>query len=130
MVEEKKPESPKAAKVRKESPVRITPKFEVQTGANHTFLWKLINDGKVLVTSKVFTVKADAFTAIRNVKESVRERNAIEIKAEDGKHYFRVRTTSRQVLATSEQFAKKEDCEVAILAARKAPQAVVIDRTV
>lgn len=123
----KKPAVEKAPKATK--PVRITPKFEVQVGPNHVYLWKLINDGKVLITSKSFPAKADAFAAIRTVKESVPSKSAIELKSEGGKHFFRLKTSSHQVLATSEVFEKSADREAAIIATRRAPQAAVIDKT-
>jgi len=132
MVEEKKetpaPKVQKAQKVVAKA-VKITPKFEVQVGPNHMYLWRMLNGGKVLMTSKVFPVKEDAFAAIRSVKESVPSKSSIEVKTDGGKHFFRVKTSSHQVLATSECFEKSEECEIAVLAARKAPQAVVIDRT-
>jgi uncharacterized protein YegP (UPF0339 family) len=126
-VVEKAPKAPKAPKPPEAR--KITPRFEVQIGANHVYLWRLINDGKILITSKSFPAKADAFAAIRIVKESVPSKSAIELKGENGKHFFRLKTASHQVLATSEIFEKSEDREAAIIATRRAPQAAVIDKT-
>jgi len=137
MAEEKaKPEAEvmtkkaKAPKKVVEEKIKITPKFEVQVAPNHLYRWCLINDGKTLVTSKTFPVKEDAFAAIRIVKECAPSKSAIERRTEAGKHFFRVKTSSHQVVATSAAFEKAEDLEVAILAAKKSPQAVVIDRTI
>lgn len=130
MSEEKaKPEAKTEVKKAKKE-TKITPKFVVQVAPNHLYKWCLVNDGKVLVTSKAFPVKEDAFAAIRTVKECAPSKSAIERRTEDGKHFFRMKTSSHQVVATSEAFVKPEDLEVAILAAKKSPQAVVIDKTI
>lgn len=124
MAEEKAKPEPKV------KATKITPKFIVQVAPNHLYRWCLVNDGKTLVTSKVFPVKEDAFAAIRTVKECAPSKSAIERRTEAGKHFFRMKTSSHQVVATSEPFVTVEDLEVAILAAKRSPQAVVIDKTI
>lgn len=126
MAEEKAKPEPKV----KKAAVKITPKFIVQVAPNHLYRWCLVNDGKTLVTSKAFPVKEDAFAAIRVVKECAPSKSSIERRTEAGKHFFRMKTSSHQIVATSEPFEKAEDLEVAILAAKRSPQAVVIDKTI
>jgi uncharacterized protein YegP (UPF0339 family) len=137
MADEKKPQAaatekkvePKAKKEAAPAAKRPVPKFEIQIGPNHMFYWKFLNEGKILVTSKAFPDRDAAFASIRIIKDSVPAKGAVERKAENGKTFFRVKTSSHQFVAASEMFATPEACDQAIAAMRRAPQAAVIDRT-
>jgi uncharacterized protein YegP (UPF0339 family) len=137
MADEKKPlvtatEKKAEPKIKKEvapAAKRPVPRFEIQIGPNHMFHWKFLNDEKTLVTSKAYPDRDAAFAAIRIVKDSVPAKGSVERKTEDGKTFFRVKTSSHQFVAESAVFVTAEDCEQAIAAIRRAPQAAVIDRT-
>lgn len=129
MAEENKPAEKKARTPRPAKPRQPVPKFEVRVGPNRMFIWNYVTDGKVLVTSKAFPTKDEAFAAIRIVKDSVPAKGSVERRVENGRTCFRLRTSSNQVLATSQAFEKPEECETAMAVMRKAPQAAVIDRT-
>jgi hypothetical protein len=106
------------------------PQFEIINGKNSLFQWRLLGpDGAIVLTSQGFSSKDDAIVAVRTVKENVQFGERYEMRAENGKCRFNLKSAGHQVVATSDLFEKEEDREKAITIVRSSHEAAVMDKT-
>ena len=106
------------------------PRFEVAHGPTNQIQYKLYDaEGKVVVTSEGFPSKADCFKAIQGIKDNARVGQRWELKSEDGKHFFILKSPSHNVLAKGGPYATVEDREKVTTIVRNSVEAAVMDKS-
>jgi len=103
-------------------------KFEMYLGPNSLIHWRFVGaNGKEISVSKGTTIKETVYEAIRNIKENANvEQRYEKLTPAEGKFSFRLRAANHQVVAESVLFDKVEDRDEAMLAMRRAGEAVVV----
>lgn len=105
-------------------------KFEIGFGPNSKFQWKLYGpDNKEVLASQPYGNKDQAFEGIRDLKANAPFPERCRRGGEKDALHFKVLSASHVVLATSANFAKEEDLELAISVVRRSPEAAVMDKT-
>lgn len=83
--------------------------FEVFTGSNSELYFRLVDNGKTILTSEGYKQKDSALNGIESVKKNLRLPTGVEMKeSTNGKHFFNIKSTNGQVVGTSALFDSVE----------------------
>ncbi|UJF24046.1 YegP family protein [Suttonella sp. R2A3] len=99
--------------------------FELKTSKDNQFYFNLVENGKVLVKSEMYTQKRSCENGIESVQKNCGEDKRYEHKtASNGKKYFNLKASNGQVIATSMMF---DDIDAVVKSCKKAAKAKTVE---
>ena len=109
-----------------------TPKFIVKKTTSGKFMFTLnAANGQVILTSQQYATKAGATNGAKSVKTNGRRDECIDRrKARDGRGYFVVVATNKEIIGQSQRYKSGSGLRNGIASVqRNAPKAVIEDQT-
>lgn len=104
-------------------------RFEIFVGVNNMMQYRLVGPkDDIILTSKTFPNQDRAMAEIREIKEAAPFAQRYDMKADNGKLFFQLKSASHKVLGTSALFEKSEDRESALAVVRRAGEAAVMTK--
>ena len=99
--------------------------FQIKTSSDNQYYFILVNHkNNVLLKSEMYTQKQSCHNGIESVKENAIHNKSYERNVgQDGKHYFNLRASNGQVIATSLMYEDASSLEAVILQCQKAENA-------
>lgn len=87
-----------------------TGSFELSRGGEGQFRFSLKNEGATLLSSELYRAKASAENGIASVRTNSGVDGRYECKVStNGKHYFNLKASNGQVIATSPMYPTSDD---------------------
>lgn len=107
-------------------------KFMLTQRANGEFQFNLLAaNNQVILSSQGYNAKASCINGINSVKANATHDQLYErLNSQDGKYYFNLLSTNRQVIGTSQMYGAAASMENGIASVKSnAPDAETIDET-
>lgn len=109
-------------------------KFEIFKSENsdkYYFRLKAKN-GQIILSSQGYASKASAKNGVESVMKNAQDESRFEVKeASNGKHFFNLLASNKQVIGTSQMYASKDGMKNGIRSVQDtAPNATIEDLTV
>lgn len=86
------------------------PKFQIFKGNNDKFYFRLYaRNGQQILASQGYASKAGCQNGIESVRKNASNSDAFEKKiAKNGKHFFNLLATNKQIIASSQMYASAQ----------------------
>ena len=107
-------------------------KFELFTGNNNQFYWRLkAGNGEIILSSQAYKSKDAAINGIESVQANASDDARYERKdAKDDRAFFSLKAANGQIVGNSQMYASAASCENGIRSvSENAPGASIYDQT-
>lgn len=108
------------------------PKFQIFQGANGNYYFRLnAKNGQQILSSQGYSSKPGCKNGIESVRKNASNSDLYEKKvAKNGKHFFNLLASNKQVIGSSQMYASQQTMRGGISAVQRiAPDAPVEDTT-
>lgn len=107
--------------------------FEIykSKGKSQKFFFRLrANNGQIVLKSQGYMQKSGAQRGVESVRKNVAREGGIErFEGKNGKHYFRVVATNKQVVASSEGYESARGAAAGMTSVKKNASAATVEDT-